>query len=211
MAGEGEPSPAEQKVVFGLFAKSAMDDYMKKYKRAITILLLIGLAFALGLTWRWMEGTPQYTLYRIGSSLKNRDFETFLLYVDLDNILKQQVAESFSALFKASNSDGPLGKLLGPLGGIKITLIPGDQNGLAGLARQELENYLKDQNNPTLPSAFLLLSVAQFNTRDDLSLVTLKKDSDQLRMAMRKTAGTWRVIEFNPEDTQRLIKKYLLQ
>jgi hypothetical protein len=27
---------------------------------------------------------------------------------------------------------------------------------------------------------------------------------------MRKAAGTWRVIEFNPEDTQRLIKKYLL-
>jgi len=182
----------------------------KKYKRTIIILLLIGLAFALGLTWRWMEGTPQYTLYRIGSSLKNRDFETFLLYVDLDNILKQQVADSFSTLFKASNSDSPLGKLLGPLGEVKITLIPGVQDGLAVLARQELEKYLKNPNNPTLPSAFLLLSVAQFNTRDDLSLVTLKKDEDQLRMAMRKAAGTWRVIEFNPEDTQRLIKKYLL-
>jgi hypothetical protein len=81
---------------------------------------------------------------------------------------------------------------------------------LAGLARQELEKYLKNPSNPTLPSAFLLLSVAQFNTRDDFSLVTLYKDGDQLRMAMRKTAGTWRVIELNPEDTQRLIKKYLL-
>ena len=187
-----------------------METFIKKYKRAIIVIILIGLAFTLGLTWRWMEGTPQYTLYRIGSSLKNRDFETFLVYVDLDNILNQQVAESFSTLFKASNADSPLGKLLGPLGEVKITLIPGIQNGLAALARQELENYLKNTKNPTLPSAFLLLSVAQFNTRDDLSLVTLKKDSDQLRMAMRKTAGTWRVIEFNPEDTQRLIAKYLL-
>jgi hypothetical protein len=187
-----------------------MESFIKKYKRSIIILLLIGLAFALGLTWRWIEGTPQYTLYRIGASLKNRDIETFLLYVDLDNILKQQVAESFSALFKASNSDNPLGKLLEPLGEFKITLIPGVQNGLAGLARQELERYLKNQNNPTLPSAFLLLSVAQFNTREGLSLVTLKNEGDQLRMAMRKTAGTWRVIEFNPEDTQRLIRKYLL-
>jgi hypothetical protein len=73
-----------------------------------------------------------------------------------------------------------------------------------------LEKYLKNQNNPTLPSAFLLLSVAQFNTREGLSLVTLKNEGDQLRMAMRKTGGTWRVIEFNPEDTQRLIRKYLL-
>ena len=183
---------------------------MKKYKRSIILLLLIGLAFALGLTWRWLEGTPQYTLYRIGSSLKNRDFETFLLYVDLDNILKQQVAESFSTLFQASKSDTPLGQLLGPLGGVKITLIPAVQNGLAVLAQQELEKYLKNPNNPTLPSAFLLLSMAHFNTRDDLSLVTLKKESDQLRMAMRKAAGTWRVIEFNPEDTHRLIKKYLI-
>jgi hypothetical protein len=182
----------------------------KKYKRTIIILLLIGLAFALGLTWRWMEGTPQYALYRIGSSLKNRDIETFLWYVDLDNILTQQVAGSFSTLFKSSNSDSPLGKLLGPLGEVKITLIPGVQNGLTGLARQELEKYFKNQNNPTLPSAFLLLSVAHFNTRDDLSLVTLEKEGDRLRMAMRKTAGTWRVVEFNPEDTQRLIKKYLL-
>jgi hypothetical protein len=187
-----------------------MKSFIKKYKRPIVILLLIGLAFALGLTWRWMEGTPQYTLYRIGSSLKNRDFETFLLYVDLDNILQHQVADSFSTLFKSSTSDSPLGKLLGPLGEFKITLIPGSQNGLAALARQELANYLKNPNNPTLPSAFLLFSVAQFNTRDDLSLVTLKKEGDQLRMAMRKTGGTWRVMEFNPEDTQRLIRKYLL-
>ena len=187
-----------------------METFIKKYKRSIIILLLIGLAFALGLTWRWIEGTPHYALYRIGSSLKNRDIQTFLVYVDLENILKQQVAESFSTLFKASTSDSPLGKLLGPLGEFNITLIPGVQSGLAVLAEQELEKYLRNQNNPTLPSAFLLLSVAQFNTRDDLSLVLLKKDNDQLRMAMRKTAGTWRVIEFNPEDTQRLIKKYLL-
>jgi hypothetical protein len=187
-----------------------MESFIKKYKRSITILLLVGLAFGLGLTWRWLEGTPQYALYRIGSSLKNRDFETLLLYIDLDSILKQQVADSFSTLFKSSNSDSPLGKLLGPLGEVSITLIPGVQSGLSGLARQELEKYLKNPNNPTLPSAFLLLSAAQFNTRDDLSLVTLKNEGDQLRMAMRKTGGTWRVIEFNPEDTQRLIKKYLL-
>jgi hypothetical protein len=68
-----------------------METFIKKYKRSVVILILIGLAFALGLTWRWIEGTPQYIIYRIGSSLKNRDCETFLSYVDLDNILKQQV------------------------------------------------------------------------------------------------------------------------
>jgi hypothetical protein len=168
------------------------------------------LAFGLGLTWRWIEGTPQYALYRMGSSLKNRDVESFLAHVDLDSILKQQVAESFSTLFKRSVAQNPLGKLLGPLGEINITLVPGAQAGLTGLVRQELETYLKNPNNPTLPSAFLLLSLARFNTRDDLSLVLLQQGTDQLRLAMRKTAGTWRVIEFNPEDTRQLIGKYLI-
>jgi hypothetical protein len=184
--------------------------FLKKHKRGVILTLLISLAFGLGLTWRWIEGTPQYALYRIGSSLKHRDVETFLTHVDLDSILKQQVAESFSTLFKRSTADTPLGKLLGPLGEFKITLVPGVQAGLTGLVRQELENYLKNPNNPTLPSAFLLLSLARFNTRDDLSLVLLKQDNDQLRLAMRKTSGTWRVIEFNPEDTRQLIGKYLI-
>jgi hypothetical protein len=121
------------------------------------------------------------------------------------------VAESFSALFKRSAANNPLGKYLGPLGEINITLLPGVHAGLTALVRQELDNYLKNPNNPTLPSAFFLLSLASFNTRDDLSLVLLKKDNDRLRLAMRKTTGTWRVIEFNPEDTRQLISKYLLQ
>jgi hypothetical protein len=183
---------------------------MNKYKRLLAVVLLLGLAFALGLTWRWIEGTPQYALYRIGASLKNRDIDTLLVYFDLDAILKQQGSAPFSALFKGSNANNPLDKLLGSLGEVKITLIPGVQAGLTGLVRQELEKYLKNKNNPTLPSAFLLLSLASFNTREDLSLILLKKDNDQLRMAMRRTAGTWRVIEFNPEDTRQLIKKYLV-
>jgi len=187
-----------------------MIPFIKKYKRWLTVAVLLGLAFALGLTWRWIEGTPQYALYRIGSSIKNRDIDALLVYIDLDTILKQQGTEPFSALFKGSDSNAPLDKLLRPLGEIKITLIPGVQAGLTGLARQELEKYLKNQDNPTLPSAFLLLSLASFNTRNDLSLVLLKKDNDQLRMAMRRTAGTWRVIELNPEDTRQLIKKYIL-
>jgi hypothetical protein len=187
-----------------------MTPFIKKYKRWLTVALLLGVAFALGMTWRWIEGTPQYALYQIGASIKNRDIDTLLVYMDLEAILKQQVADSFSALFKDSNSNNPLGKLLGPLGEVKITLVPGVQAGLTGLVRQELEKYLKNQDNPTLPSAYLLLTLASFNTRDDVSLVLLKMDNDQLRLAMRRIAGTWRVIEFNPEDTRQLIKKYLL-
>ena len=188
-----------------------MDTFWKKNKKAIGIFLIIVLAFSLGLGWRWLEGTPHYALYKIGASLKNREADTFLVYVDLDSILQKQAAESVSTLLKSAASDKLLGKIIGSMGEFKITLNPGTQAGLTSLVREELKKYLRNPDNPTLPSAFLLLSVARFNTRGDQSLVTLKKDKDQLRLAMSRSGGIWRVVELNPEDTQRLIKTYLLK
>jgi hypothetical protein len=112
---------------------------------------------------------------------------------------------------KSAAADHSVGKWLGSLGEFKIALTPGSQSGLSALVRRELEAYLKDPRQPTLPSSFLLLSVAEFHTRGDVSLVTLKYERDRLRMAMKKTEGLWRVVELNPEDTQRLIKAYLLK
>ena len=60
-------------------------------------------------------------------------------------------------------------------------------------------------------TSFLLLWAAEFHTRGNVSLVTLKHEQDHLRLAMKKTEGPWRVVELNPEDTQRLIKTYLLK
>ncbi|MBI5585218.1 MAG: DUF2939 domain-containing protein [Deltaproteobacteria bacterium] len=182
-----------------------------KNRKTVLIALLIILAFALGLGWRWVQGTPRYALYQIGAALKNRDVARLLMHVDLDSILKQQVAESVSNLLKSTASDHPLGKWLGAIGEFKITLAPGAQSGLSALVRRELEAYLTDPGHPTLPSSFLLLSLAEFHTRGDVSLITLKYEQDQLRLALKKTDGLWRVVELNPEDTQRLIKTYLLK
>lgn len=183
---------------------------MKKNKNTILITLVISLAFGAGLFWRWVQGTPYYALYQIGAGLKNRDLNTLLIYIDMESVLKQQVSESFSTLFNSLNNAGPLGKFAGPLAGIKIQVTPEINQGLSNLAVQQLREYLENPKNSTLPSSFLLLSLATFSIRQDYALVTLKHDQDQLRMGMRKSEGFWRVVELNPEDTQRLIKTYLL-
>jgi hypothetical protein len=188
-----------------------METFLGIKRKALWIAVLILLAFGLGLGWRWVEGTPHYALYQIGAALKNRDTEHLLTYVDLDGILKQQVAESLSSLLKSAASANRLGPLLGALGDVKITVTPGAQAGLSALVRKELEAYLTDPARPALPSAFLLLWAAEFHTRGDVSLVTLKHEKDRLRLAMKKTEGLWRVVELNPEDTQRLIQTYLLK
>jgi hypothetical protein len=182
-----------------------------KNRKWLWTAVLVILAFGLGLGWRWVQGSPRYALYQIGAALKNRDVDRFVLYVDLDSILNKQVAGSVSALLKATAADHPVGKWLGLLGEFKITLDPGAQSGLGALVRRELEAYLRDPAHPTLPSSFLLLSIAEFHTRGDVSLVTLKYEQERLRMAMKKTDGLWRIIELNPEDTQQLIKTYLMK
>ncbi len=183
---------------------------MKKNRTILIIVIVIALAFGAGLLWRWVQGTPYYALYQIGAGLKNRDLNTFLTYVDVESILNQQASESISTLLSSLTASNPVGKITGPLGEIKIKITPEANKGLSNLAIRQLQNYLENPENPTLPSSFLLLTLAQFNVKQDYTLVTLKKDKDQLRMGMQKQEGIWRVKELNPEDTQRLIKTYLL-
>jgi len=183
---------------------------MKNKQNTIAIILVIALAFGAGLFWRWVQGTPYYALYQIGAGLKNRDLNTLLAYVDMESILGQQVSESISKLLSPLTSSGSLGKITGPLGEIKIKLSPEANKGLSRLALEQLRAYLENPKNATLPSSFLILSLAQFKIKQDYALVILKLEKDQLRMGMRKKDGTWRVVELNPEDTQRLIKTYLL-
>jgi hypothetical protein len=102
-----------------------------------------------------------------------------------------------------------LSPLIGSLGEIKLHVSPETNKNASALIIQRLRDYLGNPANQTLPSSWALLALAKIKTRDDNALVTLRHDKDQLRMALRKTQGPWRVVELNPEDTQRLIKTYL--
>jgi hypothetical protein len=183
---------------------------MKKNRNTIIIILVIALAFGAGLSWRWVQGTPYYALYQIGAGLKKRDLQTFLTYVDVESILNQQISESVSKLLTSLAGSETVDRITGPLGEIKIKITPEGNKSLSNLAIRQLQKYLENKENPTLPSSFTLLVLAGFDVKRDYALVTLKKDQDLLRMGMKKQEGLWRVTELNPEDTQRLIKTYLL-
>jgi hypothetical protein len=183
---------------------------MKTNRTILIAVLITTLAFGAGLSWRWVQGTPYYALYQIGAGLKNRNLNTFLTYVDVESILHQQASESISTYLSSLVASKTVGKFAGPLGEIKIKLTPEGNKSLSRLAIQQLQNYLKNLKNPTLSSSFMLLALAEVNVKKDYALVTLKKDKDQLRMGMQKQEGLWRVKELNPEDTQNLIKTYLL-
>ncbi|MBI4764542.1 MAG: hypothetical protein HY787_08050 [Deltaproteobacteria bacterium] len=182
---------------------------MKKNRNTIIIIIVVALAFGAGLLWRWVQGTPYYALYQIGAGLKNRDLPTFLTYVNLESILNQQISESVSKLLSQAASE-TVDRITGPLGEIKIKITPEGDKSLSNLAIGQLQNYLQNKENPTLPSSFTLLALAGINVKKDYALVTLKKDKELLRMGMKKQEGLWRVVELNPEDTQKLIKTYLL-
>ena len=183
---------------------------MKKNKKIIIVALVVCLAFGAGLGWRWLQGTPYYALYQIGAGLKNRDLNRVLTYVDLESVLNQQISGPLSNILSSLTASSPLGKIAGPLGGIKIQLTPEINKGLSNLVIGYMREYLENKKNPTLPSSFLLLTLAHCQVKQDYALITLKQGQDQLRMGFKKQEGIWRVIDLNPEDTQKLIKTYLL-
>src|SRR5512135_627803 len=102
---------------------------MKTNRNIILIALVIFIAFGAGLGWRWVQGTPYYALFQIGSGLKNRDLNTFLTYVDVESILGQQASGAIGSLLSSLNESGALGKIAGALGGIKIQLTPETNKG----------------------------------------------------------------------------------
>jgi hypothetical protein len=183
---------------------------MKKNKKIILVVIVILIAFGAGLTWRWIQQTPYFALYQIGAGLKNRDINTVLTYVDLESILNQQISGTLSGLLTSLAASSPLGKISGPAGEIKIQITPESNKGLKGLVLPFLQHYLENPQNPTLPSSFALLYLAHVKVKDDDALVTLKHEKEQLRLGMHNREGVWRIVEINPEDTQRLIKTYLL-
>ena len=180
-----------------------------KNRTVLIAVLVIFLAFGAGLFWSWLQGTPYYSLYQIGAGLKNRDINTIVTYVDMEAVLNQQVSESISPLLNSLVSSSSLGKLTGPLE-LKIKLSSEANRGLSRLAIDQLRIYLENPENNTLPSSFLLLTVADFKTKGDYALVSLTVEKEHLRLGMRKQDGLFRVVEINPEDAQRLIKTYLL-
>jgi hypothetical protein len=183
---------------------------MKKNRTIIIAVIIIGLAFTAGLGWRWVQGTPYYALYQIGKGLKNRDLNTVLAYVDLESVLNQQVSGPVSRLL-SSMASSSLGKITGPGAEIKIQLSPGLTKGLSNIVVEQFKAYLENPRNPTLPSSFVLLGLADFKIKEDAALVTLQHEKERLRMGMRKQEGFWRVVELNQEDMERLIKTYLLR
>jgi hypothetical protein len=183
---------------------------MKKNKKTILVIIIVILAFGAGLTWRWIQQTPYFALYQIGAGLKNRDLNTVLTYVDLESILNQQISGTLSGLLSSLAASSPLGKISGQAGEIKIQITPESNKGLKGLVLPFLQHYLENPQNPTLPSSFALVYLAQVKVKDDNALVTLMSEKDQLRLGMHNQAGVWRIVEINSEDAQRLIKTYLI-
>jgi hypothetical protein len=184
---------------------------MKKNRSIIAGLVLIGLAFGLGLTWRWVQETPYYSLYQIGASLKNRDTTTLLTYVDLASILNKQVSGSLSSLLSPLGPSESLKKIIGQLGDLTIQLTPDVNKGLTNIISKRIRDYLDNSQNPTLPSSFMLLTLAEVKAKEDFALVTLKYAKEQLRLGMKKQDGFWRVVELNPEDLRKLLTTYLFK
>ena len=184
---------------------------MKKNRTILLGVIIICLAFGLGLSWRWIQNSPYYSLYQIGAALKNRDTNSLLIYVDLESILNQQMPGTLSTLLPSFKLPSALGNISGTLAGLNIKLSPEMNKGLQSLISQNLREYLENPKNPTLSSSFLLLSGAKVKINGDNALVALQHEKDQLRLGMKNQEGIWRIVDLNSEDIRRLLATYPLK
>ncbi len=58
---------------------------------ALCVLILVGLVLGVWAGNYYWQGTPRCSLYRMAKAIKNNDPQTFLSYVDMDQVLEGMV------------------------------------------------------------------------------------------------------------------------
>lgn len=153
--------------------------------KAITIALFLIIFFLLG--FFLITKTPRYSLYQIGRSVKQRDYEKFVKYVDIDSLIDNLVNSSTSDV-DTSNA------------GIFSSLIPSLMESAKTTMKSQIRTYLEDGTLINGPFGQFTTSEIVFKTKINktgkTAEVTITADSE-IKLSMHKTEGIWRLSSIN--------------
>lgn len=84
-----------------------MSEHKARMKKLLVItgILCCLLVTGWGGYYYW-QGTPRYSLYQMGNALKKHDAKTFLLYLDIDQIVDGLADSTFAAVKKKTSPPG---------------------------------------------------------------------------------------------------------
>ena len=174
------------------------------------LLILIVAALAIGLGYFYNLGLPQYTFYLIDKSIKNHDVQSFYKYIDLDSIIENYMDSTWR---QARHKD----KSIRELSGLVKAMRPSAKLMLIGLARQEINDAMKDTKEPLEKEAVVEKTpikyfIDTFKSLKQLSDIKIRthgefidaeipssQKEENLTLKMRKTPQRyWKIIVIRP-------------
>ncbi|WAC08838.1 MAG: hypothetical protein OS130_06540 [Thermodesulfobacteriota bacterium] len=183
---------------------------MKKWVFFISIIL--GLVLGGWAGYYYWQGTPRCSLYRMAKAIKNNDPQTFLSYIDMDQVVEGMLDSTIKKVRKKfspnSDSDEPAQEESSPKDKRFNDMVAQLTQSLKPALEQQLTRAFQniEQRDRISPLAAAFLShVKREGDKAQVTMKVSKKDSYQC--TMEKTPdGFWKVVSINV-DFFKLYKK----
>ena len=181
-------------------------------KLALFALILLGLVLGGWEGYYYWQGTPRCSLYRMAKAIKNNDPETFLSYVDMDQVLEGMVDSTVKKVRKKNspNSDSaePAPEEPSPQNKEFNNMVAQLAQSLKPALEQQLTRAFQNIEQRDRISPFAAAFLSQVKREGNKAQVTMrvsKKDTYQCTME-KSPDGFWKVVKLDV-DFFKLYKK----
>ncbi len=181
------------------------------------ILALVVVSSGIGGAFFWRYYTsPRYTLHQMVLALKDKNYDKFFNYLDIQEILKNlgvSVTKELAPPEEPEEDDWTrLGRRLGKRFANQV--LPRLLENFEGQIKKGVQHFLATLDNAKILAIGAAVSMADIQVRGEEALVTIKGPTkgETFRLTMRRPPGekTWKVVDVNYDDLKRIIKYELL-
>lgn len=182
-------------------------------KWLVWLLVILGVIVIAGVgVFFYAKGTPQYSLYKMNQAVKNKDYESFIKYFNvdavIDDFLDKAIEMSKKEIAKKYPGNSQEAKMAQKYAQDMI-------NNLASQMKEQAKEEIKKQvesgkfieeyNQPNIISAFQNTKV-KMEGNDAVVIITDPKTQKSVNFRMRKKNNYWEIykIDMTLEELQKL-------
>ena len=176
---------------------------LKRFLLSFVILSFLSL-IGLGGYYYW-QGTPQYSLYQMAKAIKNHNSKSFLLYLDIDQIVDGLADSTFKEVEKKTSptTSSEKGKKhnspsINAKDAVK-NLMPQVIKALKPILKKQLIKVVEDigQERTVSPLAFCVLSKMKKGSHFAEVVINIKKNQTYAFTMARQPNRLWKVVRIN--------------
>ena len=183
---------------------------MKRW--ALCVLIVVGLVIGVWAGNNYWQGNPRCSLYRMAKAIKNNDPQTFLSYVDMDQVLEGMLDSTIKKVRKnfSPNSDSaePAPEEPSPKNKEFKDMVAQLAQSLKPALEQQLTRAFQNIEQRDRISPFASAFLSHVKREGDKAQVTMRvSKKDTYQCTMEKTpGGFWKVVSIDV-DFFKLYKK----